>query len=77
MLVQWEQDAVKKRELKDTVLEEIVPYYHARLEALVEKNKGNLAVGRVGFWYVLSFFLKLLVLVDLGGFIFRQYESWF
>ncbi|KAJ3663469.1 hypothetical protein Zmor_007728 [Zophobas morio] len=47
MLVQWEQDAVKKRELKDTVLEEIVPYYLARLEALVEKNKGNLAVGRL------------------------------
>ncbi|RZC32435.1 GST N domain containing protein [Asbolus verrucosus] len=37
----------KKKALKETVLNETIPYYLTRLDAIVQKNKGHLALGRL------------------------------
>jgi hypothetical protein len=47
MLFHYEQDEEKKKVLKETAINETIPYYMGRFEALAEKNKGHLALGRV------------------------------
>ncbi|RZC36261.1 GST N domain containing protein [Asbolus verrucosus] len=43
----YEKDEEKKKALKETVLNETIPYYLTRLDAIVQKNKGHLALGRL------------------------------
>ena len=45
----WEQDAEKKKKLRETLLNETIPYYLQRLEAQAQKNKGYLVLGRVSY----------------------------
>jgi hypothetical protein len=47
MLFHYEQDEAKKKALKETAINETIPYYMGRFDALAEKNKGHLALGRV------------------------------
>jgi hypothetical protein len=59
MLFHYEQDEEKKKVLKETAINETIPSYMGRFDALVEKNKGHLALGRVR---VFSKFSKILTL---------------
>ncbi|XP_068916028.1 glutathione S-transferase-like [Tenebrio molitor] len=47
MLFHYEQDEEKKKVLKETAINETIPSYMGRFDALVEKNKGHLALGRL------------------------------
>jgi hypothetical protein len=47
MLFHYEQDEAKKKVLKETAINETIPSYMGRFDALVEKNNGHLALGRV------------------------------
>lgn len=49
----WEQDAEKKKKLRETLLNETIPYYLQRLEAQAQKNKGYLVLGHVSYLCVL------------------------
>ncbi|KAJ3663471.1 hypothetical protein Zmor_007730 [Zophobas morio] len=56
-LPQTEQDPEKRQKLKDITLKETVPYYFSRLDAIVKKNNGYLALGRLTWadLYLISF----------------------
>jgi glutathione S-transferase len=58
MVIRLEKDEEKKKAMTETALKETVPYYLTRLEAIVQKNKGYLALGRVRecpkFWKILT-----------------------
>lgn len=43
-----ESDEEKKKALKEGVVNETLPFYFAKLDAVVLKNKGYLALRRVG-----------------------------
>ena len=43
----FEQDETKKEVLRQTVIKEHCPYYYSRLEKVVQKNGGHLALNRV------------------------------
>ncbi|RZB40563.1 glutathione S-transferase [Asbolus verrucosus] len=43
----FEKDEEKKKTLKETAINETFPYYLTRLDTIVQKNKGHLAVGRL------------------------------
>jgi glutathione S-transferase len=47
MLFHYEQDEAKKKVLKETAINETIPSYMGRFDALVEKNNGHLALGRL------------------------------
>ncbi|KAJ3636069.1 hypothetical protein MTP99_008909 [Tenebrio molitor] len=57
MLFHYEQDEEKKKALKETAINETIPYYMGRFEALAEKNKGHLALARLTWadFYFTSF----------------------
>ncbi|KAJ3663472.1 hypothetical protein Zmor_007731 [Zophobas morio] len=43
----FEQDETKKEVLRQTVIKEHCPYYYSRLEKVVQKNGGHLALNRL------------------------------
>jgi glutathione S-transferase len=47
VVAHFEKDEEKKKTLKETALKETIPYYLTRLDAIVQKNKGYLALGKV------------------------------
>ena len=63
-----EQDAAKKKVLLETAKKDFLGFYLARLEALVEKNKGYLVLGRVRGTKIENFesCAIFLGLVDVG-----------
>lgn len=50
----FEADEDKKKKLRETFLNETSPYYLSRLESIVEKNGGFLALGRVRAYFLSS-----------------------
>ena len=61
--IYYEQDSSKKESLKEKALKEALPYYLPRLEAIVQKNNGYLALGRVRiFGFVI---LEIIVVLQL------------
>jgi glutathione S-transferase len=56
VVAHFEKDEEKKKTLKETALKETIPYYLTRLDAIVQKNKGYLALGKVRecpkFWKI-------------------------
>jgi glutathione S-transferase len=47
VVAHFEKDEEKKKTLKETALKETIPYYLTRLDAIVQKNKGHLALGKL------------------------------
>ncbi|KAK5640387.1 hypothetical protein RI129_011198 [Pyrocoelia pectoralis] len=58
----YETDEGIKESSKKTLLEETIPYYLTRLEAIVKKNNGHLAVGKLTWADV--YFVALLDYLD-------------
>jgi glutathione S-transferase len=46
-IVRLEKNVALKKTMKEEALKETVPFYLSRLDALVQKNNGFLALGRV------------------------------
>ncbi|KAJ3663482.1 hypothetical protein Zmor_007740 [Zophobas morio] len=74
-VVRMEQDASRKKTMKEKSLNEIIPNYFTRLEAVVEKNNGYLALGRLT-WADL-YFVSMCPGFDYfaGGDVFEKYPN--
>ena len=66
MPIFYEQDEAKKKALIEVVSKESFPYYLPRLEAVVKKNNGHFALGRVSVHIFGNFNFHFCFAANLG-----------
>lgn len=62
----YEQDEAKKKALIEVASKETLPYYLPRLEAVVKKNNGHFALGRVSVQIFGNFDIHFCFVANMG-----------